>query len=325
MRIRNLVLVAGLLLSGCVGAPTETAASPDSSATSYTPVTVTNCGVSVTFTQPPQAAVSLNQGATEVLLSLGLEKQMVGTAYLDDKIASRWQQAYDSVKVLSGAEYPSKEVFLQAKPDFGYASYPSAFSAKGVGTREELKTEQISTYISPAACPDRDKNTAYSIDQAWAEVSEVARVFGVEDRAQKLVGQQRADLDQVKTQAAGKGKRVFWFDSGTDEAYAGVGGGGPQVIVTAVGATNVFADVPGAWVSVSWEKVVQADPDVIVLAEASWSTADAKKQRLESDPVLSQLKAVKNKAYVVVSFAETTPGVRLVDGAKTVSEQIATI
>ena len=92
---------------------------------------------------------------------------------------------------------------------------------------------------------------------------------------------------------------------------------------SAVGATNIFADLPKGWDNVAWEKVVEADPDVIVLADASWSTAASKQAYLESDPVLSQLKAVKNKAYVTIPFSESTPGIRLVDGAISVSEQLA--
>jgi iron transport system substrate-binding protein ABC transporter len=90
-----------------------------------------------------------------------------------------------------------------------------------------------------------------------------------------------------------------------------------------VGATNIFANLPKGWDNVAWEKVVEADPDVIVFADASWSTAASKQAHLESDPVLSQLRAVKNKAYVTIPFSESTPGIRLVDGAISVSEQLA--
>ncbi|MDO5092329.1 MAG: ABC transporter substrate-binding protein [Propionibacteriaceae bacterium] len=326
MRIRPLVvgtLAAGLVLSGCVGAPTDTTSPAASdSAAAYTPVTLTNCGFEVTFTEAPKAAVTLNQGTTEVMLALGLEQQMAGTAYLDDAISERWKAAYDTVPVLSGAEYPSKEAFLAAKPDFSYASYSSAFTDKNVGTREELLGEKIPTYISPFGCPDGVETAPSTMESAWGEATDIAKIFGVEERATKLVDEQKTELETLKQQAAGQGKTVFWFDSGDDQAFAGGGGGGPQIILDAVGATNIFADLEGGWENVAWERVVEADPDVIVLAEASWSTVEQKKTHLESDPVLSQLKAVQNKAYITILFSESTPGIRLVDGAKTVADQI---
>ena len=147
----------------------------------------------------------------------------------------------------------------------------------------------------------------------------------MEERATTLVEEQKAKLAELKQQAAGKGRKVLWYDSGDKDVFAGTGGGGPQIILDAVGATNIFADLPKGWDNVAWEKVVEADPDVIVLADASWSTAADKQAHLESDPVLSQLRAVRNKAYVTIPFSESTPGIRLVDGATSVSEQLAKI
>ena len=334
MRIRPLFLsavAAGVILSGCVGAPTDSTSpsasgSDPSSATSpQGPVTVTNCGVEVTVGTPPKAAVTLNQGATEVMLALGLESQMAATAYLDDEISPRWKAAYDKIPVLSGAEYPAKEKFLEVQPDFAYSSYATAFTEKTIGTREELLTEKIPTYISPLGCQDADNAAPTTMDVVWGEAKEIARIFGVEDRADKLIEEQKKELADLKQQNAGAGRTVFWYDSGDTEAFAGVGGGGPQIILDSIGATNVFADVEGGWKDVTWERVVEADPDVIVLAEASWSTVEQKKARLEGDPVLSQLKAVQNKAYVTILFSESTPGIRLVDGAKNVAEQFSKI
>ena len=62
---------------------------------------------------------------------------------------------------------------------------------------------------------------------------------------------------------------------------------------------------------------------MIVLADASWSTAEEKIAYLEKDPVLSQLTAVEQESYVTIPFSESTPGVRLADGAVAVSEQLA--
>lgn len=334
MRLRPLLLptlATGLILVGCVGAPSETStpsangSAVASNSASHSAVALTNCGVEVTIETPPKAAVTLNQGATEVMLALGLEQQMAGTAYLDDEISPRWKAAYDSVPVLSGAEYPSKEKFLEAGPDFAYASYSSAFTDKNLGSREELGAEKISTYISPFGCPKDVESAPGTMEAVWGEATDIARIFGVEDRATGLIKDQQGELESLKQQAPGKGRTVFWYDSGDDQAFAGVGGGGPQIILDAVGATNVFADIEGGWENVAWEKVVEVGPDVIVLAEASGSTAEQKKQRLEADPVLNQLKAVQNKAYVTILFSESTPGIRLVDGAKSVAEQISKI
>lgn len=311
--------VAGALLASCAGAP----GSPQvTTGSAFTPVTLDNCGETVEVTKAPSRLVTVNQGATEVALALGLEDRMAGTAYLDDEISSTWQEQYDTVDVLA-TEYPTKERFLAAEPDLAYAAYSSAFSDKSVGTRAELKAEGIPTYISPFGCPKGEKTAAPTFESAWSEVADVAKLFGVGGRADELIKRQQDELKRIREQAPGKGVTALWYDSGDKSPFVGAGGGGPQLILDAVGAANVFGDLEGGWADGTWEKVVESDPDVIVLADASWSSADSKKAYLEADPVLQNLAAVKAGRYVVVPFSATTPGVRLIEGAQTVVEGLA--
>lgn len=321
LQIVLVVTAAGLVLTACAGAPAAEKAAV--SGDNY-PVQAKSCGHTSAVAAKPKRAVTLNQGATEVALALGVESQLAGTAYLDDAVPAKWNSAYGSVKVLA-KEYPDQESFLAAKPDFAYASYGSAFDAKVVGTQAELAKSGVATYISPFGCGKDHLNADASFDSVWAEVHAVADIFGVSKRATAIETDQKKTLARLNASADGDGLRVFWFDSGDKSAFAGAGEGGPQLILDAVGAENVFAKLNGGWADVSWEKVIKTDPDVIVFADANWSTVAAKKAYLAKDPVLSQLRAVKAKAYVEIPFSESTPGVRLVDGAITVADQLAAL
>ncbi|MFE7638977.1 ABC transporter substrate-binding protein [Kitasatospora sp. NPDC057518] len=313
--------VAALLfvgvLGGCAGAPAPAASGGATG--SAAPVSVDNCGTTVTVGAPPERLVTLNQGATEVALALGLESRMAGTAYLDDSVPEKWKAAYDSVPVLS-KKYPTKENLLAARPDFLYASYSSAFTDKVAGTREELRGQGVPSYLSPFGCSDKSQVPPTTWQAAWGELNDVAKVFGVPERAAAIQRQQEQQLAQFTATAAGKGLKVLWFDSDTKTPFVGAGHGGPQLVLDAVGARNVFGDLPGSWQNVSWEKVVAADPDAIVVADADWDTAQSKIDYLENDPVLSKLTAVQRKAFVTVPFSESTPGVLLADGAARVSD-----
>lgn len=322
-----LLVVAALVLSSCAGAPeADTASDPGPSASSegaesLFPLEVTSCGHTTTVEARPERAVTLNQGATEVALALGVEAQMAGTAYLDDAVPAKWETAYDSIEVLA-EEYPTREDLLAARPDFVYASYGSAFDPKVAGTQDELAATGIGSYLSPFGCEEDDDRPEPTFDAVWDEVEAVGTAFGVPERAAELRTAQQELLDGLAETGAGEGLDVLWFDSGDKTPFVGGGGGGPQLVLDAVGATNVFADLDGGWADGSWEEVVAADPDVIVLADASWSSAESKIDHLESDPVLSQLDAVRAGAYVTVPFSESTPGVRLADGAASVSDQL---
>ncbi|MDQ6526312.1 ABC transporter substrate-binding protein [Nocardioides sp. LHD-245] len=312
-------LTLALSLAGCAGAPEP---ERKEAAGDAFPVRVSSCGFDATVTAPPERAVSMNQGATEVLLALDLADRMAGTAYLDDAVPATWQAAYDEVPVLSAA-YPDNETLLAAEPDFVYASYLSAFDADAAGPREELADLGIASYASPFGCGKEHDRVEIAFDSVWDEIATVAAAFGVPDRAAAIEKEQQEALDALADRRPGAGRTVFWYDSGDKTAFAGAGQGGPQLILDAVGATNVFADLDGSWADVSWEQVVEADPDVIVLADASWSTADDKIAMLEKDPALKDLRAVRAEAYVVLPFSASTPGVRLADGAVSVGEQLS--
>lgn len=313
---------AALLLAGCAGSP-ESDASDGPQAAGF-PVNVESCGFTSTIAKKPQRAITMNQGATEVVLALGLEKQLAGTAYLDDEVPAKWKTAYDSVKVLS-KEYPDHETVLATKPDFIYGSYASAFDKENAGTQTELAKLGIASFTSLFGCGENSPSADVSFESVWDEVDLVAKAFGSPERAKAIRAEQKKTLETLATGKVGAGLDVFWFDSGDKTAFAGAGEGGPQLILDAVGANNVFADLKGGWADVSWEKVIASDPDVIVLADAAWSSADDKIAMLEKDPALSKLTAVKNKQYVVLPFSESTPGVRLVDGAVAVADGLGAI
>lgn len=312
--------VLGLGLAACADAPDGASTAVEEPSSAF-PVEVTSCGFTATLTSAPERVVTLNQGATEVVLALGLEDQLAGTAYLDDAVPARWQAAYEAVPVLSD-EYPTREDFLAAQPDLAYASYGSAFDAKVAGTQQELADEGIATYLSPFGCGEDADRPEPSFDAVWDEVTSVASAFGHPDAADDLIAEQRATLDELTDEADGEGTTVLWYDSGRKTPFVGTGGGGPQLVLDAIGAENVFAAVEGSWADASWEDVIVADPDVIVLADAAWDTAADKIAYLQKDPVLSQLTAVRGERFVTVPFSESTPGVRLVDGAASVGEQI---
>lgn len=307
-------IAAALTLTACGGSSDEDA---DTAA-----ISLQNCGRTVTLDGPAERAVTLNQGATESALAIGAEGQMAGTAYLDDTIAAQWQAAYAQIPALDEKDYPSREALLETKPDLVLASYSSAFEDKAVGTHESFDALGIATYVSPFACKDKSTRPAVSWDSIATEITDYGTLFGREADADAVVAQMRQTLSGIETTAAANGRSVFWYDSGTDTPYIGGNAGGPQLIIDAVGGTNIFAGSDGAWLDGSWETVLAANPDVIVLADASWDTAEAKKDYLRNDPSLKDLKAVRDDAFVVVPFSASTPGPRLIEGATLVAEQL---
>lgn len=327
-----LTLMSSLLaLAACTAlapaAPGETTAPAAGAAEGATtdspfPVTVTSCGVETTYEAPPTRAVTMNQGATEIMLALGLEANLVGTAYLDDDtVLPYWQAAYESVPVIAD-QYPSQEVLLAVEPDFVFAAYRSAFGDEAAGSRAQLAELGIASYLLVTSCeeaalrPDR-----ITFDILFDEIRAIGRIFGVSERAEALVSAMQADLDHIHTiiGEVSEPPTIFWYDSGADAPYTGACCGGPAMLMAATGAQNLFADLPGNWADVTWEEVIGRDPQVIVLADATWSTAQEKVDLLNNNPAYRSIQAVQEQRYITIPFGATTFGVRTVEGALTLA------
>ena len=317
-----LVPAAALLLAGCAAG---TAADPtadattDAAASGY-PLTVDNCGTEVTFDAAPERVVTIKSSTAELLLALGLEDRIVGTAFSDGPVPDEYSGAASGLEVLSD-KVPSQEVTLAAEPDLVFAGWESNLPAEGAGDRAALEQLGVATYVAPAACKEEGyMPDPLTFDGVFADFEEAGAIFGVPDAAADLVADQRAALDAIEPND--EGLTALWYSSGYDQPFVGAGIGAPQMIMEAAGLENVVADVHDSWTSLSWEAVVDADPDVIVLVDAPWNTADSKIAKLEANAATAALPAVQQGRYVIVDFPSTEAGVRNVAAVASVVEQL---
>ncbi|MBW0101936.1 ABC transporter substrate-binding protein [Pseudonocardia sp. KRD291] len=277
-----------------------------------------SCGRPLEISSPPQRAVTLEQNATEILLALGLADRMVGTSYQTDPVLPEYAPAYERVPVLASL-YPSREAVLDAAPDFTYSTLSSAYAPDAAGSRADLAALGVPAYLSRHDCDDTSRpSEPPDFDSIAEEITELGRVFDVPDRAAALVATQRARV-QAATEAAAStddGRTVMWFYSGTTTPALAGGAGLPQSMSSMLGLRNVFDDSARSWVEGNWEEVAARDPDVIVLADLTrggdGDSAAAKADFLRSDPVTSQLSAVRSGAIVTVPGSAMDPSIRSV-------------
>ncbi|WIB13532.1 ABC transporter substrate-binding protein [Curtobacterium sp. MCPF17_052] len=279
----------------------------------------------LTVPAPPERAVTLEQGATEVMLALGLQDRMVGTSYLTDAVAPAWRSAYDDVPVLA-EQYPSTEQLREANPDFVYSMRASAFASDAAGSRQELIDLGVPAYLSandcedPALVPDE-----VGFDAILDEVTDIARVFDVEQRGRDLVAEQRDTLERVTAAASDTGgavRRLALLLGQRAPVVAGANGLA-DTMGRVAGATNAFDDLDAQWSETSWDEIAQRDPDVIVVADLSrglpGDSADDKIDQLRSDAVTKDLSAVRDDHLIAVPATELDPSVRSIDALETVS------
>lgn len=174
----------------------------------------------------------------------------------------------------------------------------------------------------------------WNIDLLYREIDELSRIFDVADRGQKLIADFKARETALRA-AAPKADRklsyVFWFSSPSPSADAYLGGknGASGFIVDLLGGTNAIT-TEAEWPTLGWEGIIAANPDVIVVASLDrnrWDLdrSEAKIKFLTTDPAVSQMPAVKNKAMVVMDGQAMNPTVRTLYGAEQVAGQLKTL
>lgn len=310
-------------------------AATQSQATSGYPMSIENCGATVTLRSEPQRIVSLNQGSTEILLSLGVADRMVGTATWTDPVLPTLAAQNDKVKRLA-ENNPALEVVLAQEPDFVTASFINTLSAGGVGEREAFDKLGVPTYMSPSEClksaagkgDDGARNTPLDLSAITDEVTQLGRLTGVPEKATQVNAALEQRIQAATARQAKPGTSVVYWFANSEQPYVAGGHGAPGIISRALGLTNVYADHTQEWPQVGWEDFAAKDPDVIVIGDLTRrsqtaETAAAKIAFLERNPVTQQMSAVQKKRYIAVAGGDMNPSLRTVDGIEKVSAGLA--
>lgn len=287
------------------------------------PLTLDNCGTFVTFDAAPQRVVTVKSATTEMLLALGAGDTIVATAYPDGPAPEPYTTQAAKIPVISD-RVPGQEAVLEHEPDLVYAGWESVFAADGAGERAALEALDVRTFVAPSACKGDDyRPSPLTFDDVFGEIVMVGQVFDRADEAAALVAEQEAALEEIV--ADERGLTALWFSSGSDTPYVGGGTGAPALLMETAGLTNIAADIDESWGPFGWEQVAAADPDVIVLVDSPWNSAEKKIQILEEGPLTSKLTAVQEQAYVVIDFPATEAGVRTVDAAAQLARDVAAL
>ncbi|WP_299539384.1 ABC transporter substrate-binding protein [uncultured Streptomyces sp.] len=324
--------VVGLLVltaAGC-GGGNDSAAKGGQAADGY-PVTLENCGRTVTVDAPPRQAVSLNQGSTEILLSLGLQDRIAGSATWTDPVMKGLEKADAKVPRISD-NAPSSEKVLDLEPDFVSASFTSTLGKGGVAPREQFEELGVPTYVSPSDCAGKDnsgdgdgaRTTALTLDSVYGEIRDLAEIFGVPGRGEKLVAGLRARVTKATEGRTASGATLLYWFANSESPYLAGCCGAPGVITREVGAENVFDDTHDEWPQINWETVADRDPDVLVLGDLTRESqtaesAEKKIEFLEANPATKNMDAVRHHRYILLSGQAMNPSIRTVEGVERVA------
>ena len=176
-------------LTAC-GASSTQQSSTGSGSSAYQPVTVQNCGQTLTFTKPPTRVISTLQTTTDILLALGLGDRIVGIYFGGLYQAEpAFQAQYARLHNLGGdmETFPSKEVVLSTRPDFVFSAYPAGdfLASYGEVTQDQFKAQGAQIYGMSGECTADSMHVRAT--SVYDDILNIGRIFGVQARAQRLV------------------------------------------------------------------------------------------------------------------------------------------
>ena len=281
-------------------------------------VSVDSCNRTVTFDSPPQRAISNDVNLTEMMLVLGLSDKMVGYTGI-----SGWKTLDEEMRLgvkqlpeLS-PKYPTKEVLVGADADFFFAGWNYGMKVGGEVTPETLKPFGINVYELTESCIHIMTKKKVSMDDMYNALVNLGRIFLIENRAKKLVDGYRSDLIKFTQKLESiPAKKVFVYDSGEDTPFTAGRYAMPTALIEAAGGINIMDDFQKSWGTVTWEEVIDRNPEVVVIVNYGKVTAEQKRKFMMSNPAFANIDAVKNDRFVTLEYVEATPGPRNIKAIK---------
>lgn len=271
-RIRPTLLIAvtagvTVLLAACGSSSSSDTApnspggtGPGDSRSAGFPVTITDCGRKLTFNAPPRRAVILSPIIARDMIALGLRDRIVGQSGTEF-IAPYPQTA--QVPVLSKSSKPSTEVLLGAQPDMVISDlvYRLTPSQGGAASLARLQQAGVQSYVDTAGCSVTESGGR--VADAFTDVENLGKIFGVESRARALVTKLKGQLADVERRVAGQPKvTVFKGTLYTGQYYPTAGMGLDSLDLA--GGTSIFPDIKNANSSVSKEEITARNPQAII-------------------------------------------------------------
>ena len=135
------------------------------------------------------------------------------------------------------------------------------------------------------------------LDGLWQTMAVLGERLGAQQAAEDWVATSKRALPAP---VSGEPISVFFYDC-CDPPFTAGGRAPASELLERMGARNVFADQAQDWLTVSWEAVAEADPDLIIVHDYPWqgqADTDAKLTLLRDNPLAARTRAVQELSLI---------------------------
>lgn len=242
-----------------------------------------------------ERVVSLVPSLTEIVVGLGGAPELVGrTRYDEDPRIS-------DVPSMGGTVSPDVEAILDSRPDLVI----TWSDADARSLSERFESFGLSVYAARAR----------SIADFERHTSAIGALLGRSEQADALVARVHERFEDVRVEAPEEARPkvlfVVWpqplITTGKDTFV--------DELIRLVGARGAFDDLRDPWPTVSFEAVLERDPDLVIVA--SEHAEGLVPEWIEEDPRWRTLDAVRDgHVHLVDADVFNRPGPRMADAAE---------
>ncbi len=276
--------------------------------------------------------MSLLPSATEIVYALGLADRLVGVTHeCDFPPAAREKPHLTASRLPHAANASEIDRHVRESLHAGSSLYAldrtllETLAPELIITQELCSVCAVSYEIVDAAAkglrgdPRVISLEPASLEDVYANVATIGALTETRDEARRFVASLRARADRLRTAVAGKSRPRTLVLEWTDPPYNA--GHWTPGLVDLAGGESLLA-TPGAYSHIiTWEAIVAADPDVVIVAPCGFdlaATMRAIDDLAANVPAWNTLRAVREgRAYAIDGNAFVNrPGPRLVDTAE---------
>ena len=275
----------------------EAAAAPTAPDAGAFPVEVTDSADNaVKLEEPPQHIVSLSAGHTEILYAIGAGDQVAAV----DNTSDCPSAVSELPKVDAFA--PSVEQIAGLEPDLVVIFYDPG---------------DLQSSLQGLGIPVLNLATPESVQGVYDQMALLGEATGHAADAARVAGKMKEAVQDVQSRLAGGVQAPTVFHE-IDTKYFSAGSGTfIGDLYGMLGAANIADTTGQPYPQMSAEAIIQADPDVIVLADED---AGESPETVKARPGWGSVSAVKNdRIYVIYPDIVSRPGPRLVEALTTLA------
>lgn len=265
-----------------------------------------------TFDEVPQRVVVIGETETEALMALGVQDRIVMAFKSNDRgqnmrpeNAARFAEVPQKTRAYINVEYISS-----LRPDLIVAEQDK-FTQVRLRDTDYWNRRGIKTFVPYNTNTPSKHIYSETIEKEMQYIEGLGKIFDKEERAAEIVRETEETVREIREKTANVPKPKVMFVEFLSSLISY-----DRTKLAGDMAARIGADVPTTPPVISFEQIIEEDPDVLFVV-CSHTDYGACRVRLTENPALAQLKCVANHRvysiplrYTYSSLARTTDGLR---------------